>query len=279
MQKIINIASLLLAFFSSYGQNEALNKTASSIVAEAKILYKSEMASWLGTDLFLENYRDKERIGGYFSYPDHDTVKNIFFSKEIQPKVIGTICFDSSLTVQSAKVYLNERQMTPTEEDYFVIRSRALLAIKEDSFFNRYEKTNFNIVPLITDGEKKVYVLTGPEEKGVMIFGNDYLLKFDNDNKLTNREKLHNSLLKFEFNKDAVAGYHSHVAGFSDYITPTDLCTLMLYGRYTQLGTYCVISKKYFSVWDCKKKELLLLTPAQAKVYFNERSDEKHTDK
>ena len=36
------------------------------VVEEGIRLYKSEMASWHGTDLFLERYKDRENIGGYF---------------------------------------------------------------------------------------------------------------------------------------------------------------------------------------------------------------------
>ena len=54
------------------------------------------MASWYGTDLFLENYKNRDNIGGYFSYTDNDISKCIFFSKADNPKVIGTISFDST---------------------------------------------------------------------------------------------------------------------------------------------------------------------------------------
>ena len=54
---------------------------AQPIVIEGKLLYKSEMASWYGTDLFLENYKERENIGGYFSYTEKGLAKCIFFSK------------------------------------------------------------------------------------------------------------------------------------------------------------------------------------------------------
>jgi len=66
-------------------------REAQPIVAEGKLLYKSEMASWCGTDLFLENYKNRQNIGGYFSYTEKETPKCIFFAKFDNPKVNGTI--------------------------------------------------------------------------------------------------------------------------------------------------------------------------------------------
>ena len=47
---------------------QSLEKLKSETVAEGKKLYASEMASWYGTDLFLEKYLLKNNIGGYFSF-------------------------------------------------------------------------------------------------------------------------------------------------------------------------------------------------------------------
>jgi hypothetical protein len=77
---------------SVFGQKNPTEE-AQPIVAEGKLLYRLEMASWYGTDLFLENYKKRENIGGYFSYSDNDISNCIFFSKSDNPKVIGTISF------------------------------------------------------------------------------------------------------------------------------------------------------------------------------------------
>jgi len=87
------------------------------IVAEGKLLYKSEMASWYGTDLFLEKYKDRSAIGGYFSYQDQDLSKCIFFSRTERPRVIGTISFDSTHNLQTAIVDMSERDFSKTEQD------------------------------------------------------------------------------------------------------------------------------------------------------------------
>lgn len=109
--------------------------------------------------------------------------KCIFYSKSENPKVIGTITFDSTYDVNTANTDLTERDFTSNENDLYIIRKIAFDEIYTDTLFKKYSNTNLNLIPLIKGNEKKVYVLTGPEQNGVVIIGNDHLLTF---NKSTN---------------------------------------------------------------------------------------------
>ena len=53
MKKINYILSIILICQITFGQSKTEKET-SKIVEEGKILYKSEMASWYGTDIFME---------------------------------------------------------------------------------------------------------------------------------------------------------------------------------------------------------------------------------
>ena len=87
MKKIIGLLAFLTIVFQSFSQVDT-DKQSDSLTAEGRRLYKSEMASWYGTDIFLAQYKDKDKIGGYFSYSDKDASKCIFFSKGDTPRVI-----------------------------------------------------------------------------------------------------------------------------------------------------------------------------------------------
>jgi hypothetical protein len=167
------ILSLLLLISVSTIAQDDLSALTKPIVDEGKQLYKSEMASWYGTDLFLEKHKDQSTIGGYFSYIDNGVAKCIFFSKADQPKVIGTISFDSTYNLKKAMLDMAERDFTNTENDLYVIRKNALAAVNSDTLFKTYKNSNLNLIPLINNNEKKVYILTGPEQSGVVILGND----------------------------------------------------------------------------------------------------------
>lgn len=238
---------------------------AKPIVDEGKRLYRSEMASWYGTDLFVERYKDMANVGGYFSYSDNGTEKCVFFSKADNPKVLGTISFDSTYNTRTAKVDLTERELTTGENDLYVIRKTALASINSDTLFKRYKNTNFNLIPLINGGEKKVYVLTGPQQNGVVIFGNDYLLTFDNNNVLTNKKQLHKNIISVSYGgkeqegKTIEGAAHTHLPETGDFITATDICTLMLYEKFAKWKQHNVVSKNYLNIWNCLTDQLIVV--------------------
>jgi len=159
MRKII-ILFLLLSHLQLLAQDP--QKLVKPIIEEGKKLYRSEMASWHGTDLFLEQYQDHNNIGGYFSYEENNNIKCIFFSNESAPKIIGTIVFDATFKHDKAIVYLEERAFNKIEKRVFDLRQAGLNAIKQDTLFKYYQNINFNIIPLVGKNESKVYVLSGP---------------------------------------------------------------------------------------------------------------------
>lgn len=264
MNKTLTII-LTLITLSVFGQKNPTEE-AQPIVAEGKLLYKSEIASWYGTDLFLENYKNRQNIGGYFSYTNNDITKCIFFSKAENPKVIGTILFDSTYNVKTAKIDLTERDFTQTENDLYKIRKIAYdeLNTNADGLFKFYKNTNPNIIPLINGQEKSVYILTGPQQSGVVIFGNDYLLTFDNNNKLLTKKQLHKNIIQIEYGKsvegkDVVGTIHNHLPETGEFITSTDICTLMLYAKLANWKTHNVVSKEYLNIWNCETNSLAVI--------------------
>lgn len=229
MKKIIYLFTIILICQNTFGQSK-IDKETAKIVEEEKMLYKSEMASWYGTDIFMEKYQEKENIGGYLSYSENEIARCIFYSKGEKPKVIGTMDFDITFKIENAKTDLKERELTKTESDLFEMRKVALEIIYSDTIFKSYKNTNYNLIPIIDGKDKKVYILTGPKNSGVLIFGNDYLLNFDQNNKLVNRKQLHRNIIPIEYTgKDVIeASMHSHTEETGDFITSTDICTLML---------------------------------------------------
>lgn len=239
---------------------------AQPIVVEGKLLYKSEMASWYGTDLFLENYKNKDNVGGYLSYTDNDSSRCIFFSKGQKPKVIGTISFDSTYNSKTAIVNLAEREFIKPESDLFEIRRLALEEINSDTLFRRYKNTNLNLIPIIQGDLKKVYILTGPQNHGVVIFGNDYLLTFDKNNNLLIKKPLHKNIIPIyyndkeeEKNKEDFGAMHMHLPETGDFMTATDICTLMLYEKFAKWEQHIVVSEKYMNIWSCKTDRLTVI--------------------
>ncbi len=253
------IISLFLSI-NNFAQNK-IEKLKENTYKEGLLLYQSEKASWHGTDLFLEKYKNKSNIGGYVSYTDGDSPKCIFVSKNNKTLVIGTITFDKSFDLSKAKIDLSERKVNSLEQDYLNLRTKTAETIQTDTIFKYYKNTGYNIVPLITEKEKKTYVLTASKENGKVIIGNDYLINFDKNGNVKKTSRLHKGMLVFDYSgKDLSGIMHSHLPEYSEIITPTDICTMMLYQEQAGWETNHVISKKYVSIWDCKKNDLVVLT-------------------
>jgi hypothetical protein len=263
-KKLFPLLSVMLNCTYAFAQ-PIPKKITDSIVAEGKKLYRSEMASWYGTDVFLAAYKKRENIGGYFSYLDKDLATCIFYSKTTKAKVIGTIRFDDTYNVEKAKVNVEERDFTKLELDLFTIRTIALKLANADTLFKSYKNTNLNPIPLINGKERKVYFLTGPEVNGVAIFGNDYLITFDKENNVTSKKCLHQNIIMVDYAKkeeggnEIVGAIHSHLGETGDFITATDICTLMLYSKFAKWKQHTVVSEKYISIWNCETNTLLTI--------------------
>lgn len=274
MKKII-VLFFCCFYFISFSQKIDIEKIQDSIMSEGMKLYQSEMASWYGTDVFLENYKERENIGGYFSYPKNDNESIcIFFDKNEEPNVLGAIAFDSTYNVKKAILDLKSRKLTNKENDIFQIRKKALIEIQNDTIFKKYNNTNFNIIPLVDNNSKKVYILTGPKVNGVMVLGNDYLLTFNNKNELISKKSLHKNIIPLyyesEDNKEQESSVHNHLQETGDFITATDICTLMLYGKYTSWKSHIVVSKNYMSIWDIKNNNFHIMTTDAVKKIAND---------
>jgi hypothetical protein len=234
------------------------------IVNEGRMLYQLEMASWYGTDIFLEKFKDKQKnTGGYFSYINQNRAVCVFFSNAQTPQIIATFTFDSAYNVNTAIINSQEREMTKHEVDLLKIREVALTRLSTDKYFEFYQDMNPNVIPVVDDKGKRVYIVTASKKAGIVVFGNDYLLTFTNDNDLKDQKRLHKNIITLEYkedNSDARWSMHTHTKETGDLITATDICTLMLYEKYANWGQHYVISDKRVSLWDCKKDKLVIIT-------------------
>jgi len=268
MKQIIISVFCILSYAFSFGQVDRI-QIADSISKEGKKLYRSEMASWYGTDVFMEKFKsESNNIGGYFSYPNEGKETCLFFSKGENPQVLGTISFTNSYDPSKAQVDDRKREFTSLELDYYLLRKAAFTQVNSDtSFFRTYKSTSLNLIPLIENNKKQVYILTGTSRTDIVIIGNDYLLNFDKDNKLISKRKLHANIIPLqtkveeekEEGKITMGSVHNHLPETGDYITATDVCTFMLYEKFTNWKQQMVISEKYMSIWMCETDNLLIV--------------------
>jgi hypothetical protein len=254
------------------------NKETKTILSEGKLLYRLEKASWFGTDDMPDRFKNKkDSIGGYLSYETSDyKINTIFFSRYNSNKILIRYQFDSLPKQNPIIIDTINKNVTKIERNLIGIRQNAKDIVNKNSgkYFNFYENTSLNFIPIIRNGKKQVFVLTGPQVGGIVLLGNDYLLKYDNKYMFKSKEKLHNSIIQFSYksdNKDnsVVSTMHSHVV--TDYITSTDICTLLLYKDYVEWKQHIVLSKKQVSIFDLDKETLFTMKrKAWEKIYSNQ---------
>lgn len=237
------------------------------VLEEGKLLYRLEKASWYGTDVFLEMFsQNMDNVGGYLTYLNkNNKIINIFYEKDNPSNIIVRFEFDALPQKSPTKIDTQNQAATTQEMELIVIRQDAIKIINqnEGGFFTFYNNTSFNIIPIIANGKKKVFILTATAASDVVIIGNDYLLTYNNKNKLTKKEKIHNSLLQYPYKSEGsgnttTSTFHSHV--LSDLITSTDICTLLLYKDFIEWKQHYVLSKKYMSIFDLEKESLAVMT-------------------
>ena len=231
-----------------------------SVITEGRRLYKSELASWNSTDLLKGDASFLAlNPGGYFSYEDGGYVRSVFFNKGEPKQVITTIQYDSTVDVANAQIDRTARAFTPLEQNLLAITQATKAEIENTHFFQRYRNAGLNIIPLIYENSRKVFVMTVPANDNEVIIGNDYVITFDNENRLVEKRRIHQSMLTFpaknktnDTAKNIDFTYHTHFPKTGDFFTSTDICILLLYGPKTEWKYHMVIGRKRSYSWDVR---------------------------
>lgn len=261
MKKIL---TLLLLSFSLL--NFAQHQKAEQILEEGKLLFKLEKASWHASDDYLERFPTTlEAVGGYVSYQDsEDEIHTIFFDHLNTHLILVHYHFGKMPEEKPAKVVSELREANDLEKDLIqmFLDTRSKIMENAESFFSFYPNTSFNIVPVVKGRKKQVFVLTAPNESGLLILGNDYLMEYNQRNKLRKKHKIHNSILHFpttssEQDKVIQTTYHSHVV--TDLISSTDIGTLLLYRDHVEWKQHIVVSEKEVSIFDLDTEKLTII--------------------
>lgn len=263
MKKLFTIVTLFILVQNTTGQIKTLRQIADSIKAEGEMLYRSEWASGHSTQIFASSFARKKLLsGGYFSYETKNGMTTIFFSKNEEPVVLATVKFDHGLDSSKYTIDTTKRTFTEKEKEFYTIRSKAAQAVLTDTLFKFYQNTSLNLVPIIENGAKRVYVITAQTAPDEVLLGNDYLINFDKHNDIIKKTKLHNNLIPLATGgTDPIkASSHQHLGETSPFITATDICAFKLWkGRTTWVISF-VVSAGYVSVWYFDDESLEIFT-------------------
>ncbi|PNW26924.1 hypothetical protein [Formosa algae] len=276
MKKII-----LLCFLASTSVICSQNNVTESILEEGKLLFRLEKGSWYGTDDMLSRFESKkDSIGGYLSYEtDEHLIRTIFFSRYNTDHILIRYTFDSLPKIKPLQTDTIHKVASELEHSLIKIRQDARDRASEntDNFFSFYENTALNFIPVITEKKRTVFVITGPQVSGIVILGNDYKLSYNKTNEFKTKAKIHKSILQFPYTSEdkdnpTVSTIHTHL--ITEYISSTDICTLLLYKDYVEWKQHIVMHDKEVSIFDLNKETLFTMKrKAWEKIYDHEIND------
>ena len=239
--------------------------TCKALLAEGKLLYHLEKASWYATDFYRDHINDgKHPMGGYVSYLGKDEhVITVIIDRTDSSKVLARLTFAALATPTPAIIDVENKTATPLELDLITLRQDAIRQIQFDQsrFFYFNNDFSLNLIPLIQGESRRVFIIPGSHSNNVLYLGNDYLLTYNTKNELIKKEKLHKSVIPSYFTYDGqqvTSSVHSHV--LHEYITSTDICTLLLYKEFSKWKSSEVLGREHYSILDIENETLEIIT-------------------
>lgn len=262
-----------------------LQKESSRILNEAKFLYRIEKANWLATDILIEKNNELlKKVKGYAAYNKNENTIAFFWDQE--QRIIFSVGFNGHPEELKYTIYREERTATAYEKKIISMRNKILDAMRSnsDKFFSFYEGINPNIVPILNKKESYAYVLSASNDSdGNLLIGNDYKIVFNKRGNISQKKKLHNSLIKLptknEKTEKIVGSIHSHVIEDLPYMTATDICTFMLYKDILGLTNHTVVSKKYYSIFDAENRTFIIITSKAMEKINSDQEIESNLEK
>lgn len=267
---------LLLNYFAlhSFGQVD-LNIESQNILEKGFKLYKLERSAWISSDSIVNKIKDIN-ISGFVSYFDTNTIKVIFYEKINDDDFLihFTLEYDTSIKVKYLNINDHKRKPESEEKNYIELRESTLDLISHfEKLYTNYENTGKNIAILKEKGKYKIYLMTGSTEYGILPIGNDYEFECKENSTIIEFVcKIHQNYLPInliDIPKNIKASMHTHSNKSSDFITPTDICTMMLYKDFFTIKEHIVVSGKYVSVFNNENLKLLIMNKEEYNKKYN----------
>lgn len=206
-----------------------------SIMAEGVLLYGYEKISWMTSDSMQTHCKKLQDIGRYTVYEDEGVLTCIFTDRKEENVVF---CGKGKVDeLPFGLQWSNEvRPITAGEKDAINTMNKCFEKISAgygDSIYNvKSAQGQINIDIIKKKNGYRVYILQGTTIMGVIPYGNDYIIDFDKNFNITSFNRCHKTYLAIpvESTDSIKTTVHSHTPD-NPYISVTDVCTSLLYGR------------------------------------------------
>ncbi len=291
MKKTGIILLILLTASAVFGQKkpakmpppEQMKYINDSILTEATRLYVFEKLNWWGTDEYLKHLYDKNdtrdwKSASSFTLVSNDVISVIFYKTDTCILEYRYDMLTDNVDVVEEWRPLKESEMA--ERDRFNTLIAACNELQIPIYTYPQDKFSFNVDMIrIDENTTRVYFMMGALENNSVGFGNDFSVDFDDDNTVLGWRSYHHSFIPVNYANSASSTLiHSHTKD-NPYMTPTDLCTFMLYAydlkpELNQLWVYSSLYKGFF-LFDAKSMSINFLS-SKALKKINKHQEKIH---
>lgn len=237
-----------------------LSAITDSILDEGLRLYFFEWLAWHSADSAMTYCPVMDKVNGSGIVADSLGFTHIY---TVDDNVVFSYIID--VTNESISWDNTVRPMTDAERNARDERKRCIRLAIESYGDSLKASGNMNVdVIWVRPDLIRVYFLQSTTENNVIPIGNDYSVDISPDMKPLAFRRYHHSYLEqpaYVDGEKVVDGLaHSHTPD-NPYITPTDICNMMLYGRDLYgLNTYYVLSTAF------KQSIIQIFTAANPKI-------------
>ena len=237
-----------------------LSAIVDSILDEGLRLYSFERISWQASDSAMAHCPALAQVNGSGVVVDSVSFTH-FFTRDDEV----VFSYKSDLSNENVSWDNTVRPITDAERNARDERKRCIRLAIESYGDSLRASGNVNVdVIWVSPDLIRVYFLQSTTKNDVVPIGNDYSVDISPDMKPLAFRRYHHSYLEqpaYVDGEKVVDGLaHSHTPD-NPYITPTDICNMMLYGRDLYgLNTYYVLSTAF------KQSIIQIFTAANPKI-------------
>ena len=206
-------------------------------------------------------YKGKDKVDGNFAYADGDNWKIVFYTNGEQPKILGTVNMTSDFDTKEAKTDLLPRDWTALEKQLYKLKESSLKELQDATSFKVVENTHFELIPFIQKGQANVYVISVSDKPGIVVFGNDFVLSYDESLQILKKQALHKMMSSVAYkvgaSKNEEGNSHVIVSDKNEMPTSTDIVVLLMNEEATKWTNHAFISENFIYFWNYLTKEMI----------------------
>jgi len=243
-----------------------LKRLSDSIVQEGVSLYKLEKLARTSSEMIRATKPNRLLSPDCVPCFRKDSMIVLYYTSDSTgTRITYTACLGGKDSIAPVNIRLKQEDRLPTQQELVLIGIKKEIRsfILDSPSLNENRKVLiFDIPVLVRNNLFYFYLLPVSIESGQFYMGGDYIFKYSKDSKLLSIEPQHKGLIPVHKLSDTTIYYaaHTHLNGYSNFMTATDICQAKLYAKQTVgFSGFRVIATQFDSSFNTETNELKLI--------------------